>query len=655
MNDDELDLRPLTLSLIIATIPHIPRLSWWIIIWCFFFWGYSFSGHSQNTSPALKKWGLVLLTFAGILGVFLEYRTVLGQGAGIGLICVMASIKLLEIKSKRDLIITVFIIYFVIITNLLFSSSVMMTFYMFFAVFITTSTLVHYTQKSIDFIGCLRISGSLLLRALPLMIIMFIFFPRIQGTLWKGFRVNSAKAGFSDMLAPGSLSDLAITGEVAFRAEFIGKKPLMNELYWKGIVFGSFDGRAWRRAVSYAFTGYSSQKKAQYEYLITLEPSNSRYMFISGCPVSMPDGSEIQTDGTLRSKRIITERLQYRILSEDSCSSIKSVIPGDEFMALPRSGNYLSLKQGMQWRKEFSSQSQIIKAALDFLRNGGFTYSLRPPQLVTGDSVDEFLFATKKGYCEHYASAFTFLMRAAGIPARVVGGYLGGNINPVGGHITVTQDKAHAWVEVFLENQGWTIIDPTSVVVPDMFSRGLSSIVPESEMPILMTLPENRFIGALWKKTAYLFDYVNHAWNSFVIGYTYSKQKSFFESIGINPGKVTGSLFIVFIMLSSSIVLFIVSWRMRLFDPVKKTDPVAWAWTSFCHKMAKAGITRDYNEGPQEFMDRINTFRPDLKNTVEPLIRQYIFLRYARTSSEKVNISEFMGMVKRFKAKGKRN
>ncbi|WP_027358385.1 transglutaminase family protein [Desulforegula conservatrix] len=650
MNNDALDLKPLTISIIIATIPHFQRLPWWIMVWCIFFWGYSFTGHSIRVSYQAKKWILVLLTLAGIAGILSEYRTVLGQDAGVGLICVMTSLKLLEIKNRRDLIITVFIIYFIIISNLLFSSSVMMTFYMFISVFITTSVLVFYTQKSLEPGRCIRISGALLIRALPLMIIMFVFFPRIQGTLWKGFRINSGKAGFSDTLVPGALSDLALTGELAFRVDFKDKKPPVNKLYWKGLVFGNFDGRAWKKSMAYAFPEYSSKSEAQYEYVITLEPSNSRYMFVSGCPVKAPQGSEIQTDGTLKSKSIITERLKYTVLSEESCNELALISPGEEFWALPKSGNYLSLKLGSRWKSEFSSQTRIIGAALDFLRNGGFSYSLRPPKLLTADSVDEFLFSTKKGYCEHYASAFTFLMRASGIPARVVGGYLGGNLNPVGGHITVTQDKAHAWVEVFLENKGWTIIDPTSVVAPDIFTRGLSSAVPVDEMPVLMTLPENRFIGTLWKKTANILDYINHGWNSFVIGYTYNKQKSFFESIGINSTRVSGALYIIFIMLFSGIAIFLVSWKIRFRDPLKKKDPIAWAWIEFCHKMGRIGLNKYNNEGPFEFLERIRIERPDLKNTAEPIINKYIFLKYANVTSNKENISEFTTMVRKFVA-----
>lgn len=650
MDRDRLDLKPLTISLAIATFPHIPRLPWWIIIWCFFFWCYSFSVHAGDfTKPVLRKWILVILTIAGIAGILLEYRTVLGQSAGIGLISIMASLKLLEVKSRRDLIITAFIIYFVIITNLLFSTSVLMTLYMFFSVFVNTAVLVLCSQAYLKKQTCMKISASLLIRALPLMIIMFVFFPRIQGTLWKGLRVNSGKAGFSDTLSPGSVSDLAVTGELAFRAEFNGKKPDVTELYWKGIVFGYFDGRSWKRSLSYSLPQYRSNTETELDYTVTLEPNNSRYMFITGCPVSLPAGTEILSDGTLRSKSIITDRLQYRILSEKFCDGLKWIEPSPEFTSLPRYGNNLSLNQAKRWTNAHLSEEEILAAALDFFKTGGYIYSLAPPPLLTEDTIDEFLFSTKKGYCEHYASAFAFLMRAAGIPSRVVGGYLGGDVNPVGGHMTITQDKAHAWVEVFLEKKGWTIVDPTSVVVPDRFTRGLSSAVPAEEMPIMMTLPENRFIGKIWKKTAYLFDYVNHGWNQFIIGYTYSKQKNFFELIGINPGKVTGSLFLVSIMLFSSMAVFLVVWRVKLTDPLRKNDPVKWGWLRFCQKLEKKGISRDLNEGPLEFLSRMGSLRPDKKKDAELIVKQYIRLRYSDKVNDPEIVSAFLIMVGKFR------
>lgn len=666
MNDNSHDPGFMTVSLAVATIPHIPRLSWWIIIWCVFFWIYSFSGSdffkssSENSRPStsvknpswIKKWVLVFLAIAGIAGIAAEYRTVFGQDAGVGLISIMASLKLLEIKNRRDLIITVFIIYFVIITNLFFSTSVFMTVYMFIAVLITTAALVFYTQSGTGLKSSFRISASVLLRALPLMIIMFVLFPRIQGSLWKGFRVNSGKAGFSDTLSPGSVSSLAMTGDVAFRVEFSGEIPPVNELYWKGVVFGSYDGRNWKKSMSYGLPQYFSRKSPDHEYTVTLEPSNSRYMFISGCPVSIPPGSEIMADGSLRSRFLITERMQYRVASENSCDRFRMTSPDEEFISLPYRGNERSRSQALLWKNRLVSHDAIVRAALDFLRTGGFTYSLKPPLLDSGDPVDEFLFSAKKGYCEHYATAFAFLMRSAGIPARVVGGYQGGEINPVGGHLIVTQDKAHAWVEIFHEKNGWITVDPTSVVAPERLTRGLSSSVPKDEISLAMSMSENRFVGGLWKKTLFALDYANHGWNRLVIGYTYNRQKKLFDFIGINPGKVTGALFLVSVMLVSVMTVFIVVWKLRI-DPLKKTDPVAWNWMKFCKKMSDAGIKRSYSEGPVEFMERIVSLRPDLKNEAELIAGRYVRLRYSRHGFSVEAVAEFVEMVKKFRAGSK--
>lgn len=581
-------------------------------------------------------------------GILAEYQTVLGQNAGVGLICVMSSLKLLEIKTKRDLIVTVFINYFVIITNLLFSNSILMTAYMLFAVFAVTAALIFYTQNSIGIRKSINLAGSLSLRALPLMVVFFILFPRIQGTLWKGFRVSSGVSGFSDTLAPGEISNMALTGDVAFRVEFRGERPLVNELYWKGIVYGSFDGRAWKRSMSNAIPAYNTDADKMYEYIITQEPNNSRYMFVSGCPVQAPEKSTVQTDGTVRSDTLISERIKYRVVSEYSCNRLKQIKPSDEFKAIPAYGNYLSVSMAEKWRKELNDNSKIINAAFEFLKNGGFTYSLRPPKLMTGDPVDEFLFSTKKGYCEHYASSFAFLMRAAGIPSRVIGGYLGGNVNPVGGHITVTQDKAHAWVEVYSADKGWILLDPTSVVVPDILSRGLSAAVPANEMPVLMRMPDNELIGAIWKRFAGMIDYVNHGWNNMVIGYSYSSQKNLFKILGINPEKVSGALFLLFFVFLSSALVFVLTLKIRFGNPLKKKDPVKWAWFIFCSKMKKAGVSKEYFDGPMDYLEKISALRPEYKSQAEEIIEIYIKLRYTDVDKSEDNLKKFELLVKKF-------
>lgn len=647
------DLRPLTISLAISMAPHIIRLPWWIIIWCLFFLGYSYSGHGEGLGPKKRKWILLAFTIAGIVGVLSEYRTVLGQTAGVGLICVMASLKLLEVKSVRDKIITVFVSFFVIITNLLFSTSIFITIHMFFAVFVSTSVLVFYTQPGLEYRAVLKTSGSLLSMALPIMVILFVFFPRIQGTLWKGFRVNSGYSGFSDTLTPGSVIDMAVTGDVAFRAEFSGKRPAAGDLYWKGIVYGFFDGRSWKKSLAQNYSGYRPELKAEYDYTITMEPNNSRYMFVSGCPVKLPDGTDILTDGTIRSRSMITDRLRYRILSEESCHDLKKMEPGPEFIILPRAGNILSVNQGKRWRKEYSSEEQIVSAALDFFKTGGYTYSLAPPQLLTEDQIDEFLFSTKKGYCEHYASSFAFLMRAAGIPARVVGGYMGGDINPVGGHMTVTQDKAHAWVEIFLEKKGWTLADPTAALAPDRFTRGLSSVLPSSEMPVILKLPDNRFIGWIWKKTSYFSDYMNHGWNKFIIGYTYRTQKGLYDFLGLNPGKVSGALFIVFIILFSCLSVILLSWRLKSVGS-SKDDPLSWAWIKFCDKFESLGIKRDSCDGPLDFFSKMEPLKDENRKKAELIVMEYIRLRYASRSMDRKMVSDFLGMVRRFRPLAKK-
>ncbi len=640
-------------ALLLVAAPHAERLPWWITGLVVVLMAWRIYLLSHRSLPLPRKWLLLLVVASATAGIYLHYRTIFGRDPGVTLLIIMLALKTLETRTTRDGILLIFLYYFLIITNFFFSQTILTAIYMLGCVwFITAGMLgLHYTRHP-GFRTQLRASGALLAQAAPLMLVLFLFFPRVQGPLW-GLPQDAYAgiSGLSDTMAPGSLSNLSLSDAVAFRVGFTSSPPPPKQLYWRGPVMWDFDGNTWTtpRRLFGVLRYQTSSQPINYE--VTIEPHNKRWLFALELPGRLPPRSRATVDFQLISNTPVTQRLRYAMVSHpDSTYGIDespAVLaratrlppfnPRTRLLFNPRTQ---ALAQSL--RAKFSDDRALMREVLALFRNQNFFYTLTPPPLGT-NSIDEFLFDTKSGFCEHYASAFAVLMRAAGIPTRIVTGYLGGEINPVGNYMIVRQADAHAWTEVWFRDEGWVRVDPTAAVSPLRVESGIAAAVPRTDPLPMMVRGDYQ-----WLRQARLtWDSMSNSWNQWVLGYNPERQRSLLSRVGIDDA--TWRTLTVILIAATGIVLLVLALitLSRLRKAVR--DPVKLAYERFCAKLGRKGLPRDPAEGPLAYAQRLAGLRPDLSAATAVITQLYIALRYG-VSADSQALQEFKREVNRFRA-----
>jgi len=643
MNETDKYLPHIILALVVAILPHLGRLPVWIILWCAGMWGYILiSLRFQWGRP--NRTVRIILSVIGLLGLLATYSTRIGPNAYLGLLSVMAALKPFEISTHRDRMITLFLAYFIVITSLFQSESLSITLYMFVSVFVTTGALIRINDPEGLFKGDLRLSGVIMAQAIPLMLILFFLFPRIQGSIFGLSQAPAGKTGFSDRLSPGNIARLVENNDIAFRAEFEGDVPRAHELYWRGIVFHEFDGRNWQRLNRVPAVDRLPRGQSPINYKISLEPHGQRWLFTLDRPGEKPRWSRMHADYVIRNMRPVNRKKYYDMTSFPKPQ--KGAAWGvDAAKQLPGDGNPNARQLAADFKHAAESAAETVNQAITYLKDNGFVYTLEPPVLGR-NPVDDFLFQSRKGYCEHYASAFAFLMRAAGIPARIVGGYLGGEINPFGDYLIVRQSDAHVWVEVWTAAEGWMRVDPTAAVAPARITEGASGALGEGELS---------GGGFGWLQQLSLgWDAVSSGWEAWFSGYSHLEQNALLERLGIRMGSWRGPL-MVFLLVCGTIFLIV---GLYVFFQVRPAamdkDGVRDCYEKFCRKLEKAGLPRPLNTGPADFADQVARERPDLKPEVDEMVKFYIWLRYRGASHPEME-KHFCERVKAFKPKRKRD
>jgi transglutaminase-like putative cysteine protease len=465
----------------------------------------------------------------------------------------------------------------------------------------------------------------LLLQAVPLMLVLFVLFPRVQGPVF-GFpqATSTGITGLSESMSPGDLASLGLSDEVAFRVDFHTPAPKPAELYWRGPVLWAFDGRTWRMGPSAASgRAESPQASSAVRYTVTLEPHHMRWLFAVDLPATLPAGAHLTPDYQLLAARPIrvrerydmTSRLEYRLGVVERPEALQRAL------RLPRSLNPRARELAQQLRAGAASDREVVQAALAFFRTNRFFYTLTPPSLGL-HSVDEFLFQTRRGFCEHYASSFAFLMRAAGVPARVVTGYQGGEINPLGGYLIVRQSEAHAWAEVWLEGAGWMRVDPTAAVSPARIEVGIAAAVPRTDPLPLGVRGDYPFVTQL----RYTLDSITNSWNQWVLGYTPDRQIRLLSRVGVEAPSWK-SLTAMLVAGAGTVLLVLTVMTLQQLRG-GESDPAQHAYRAFCRKLARAGVVRGPSEGPLDFARRACAARPQVAGAVEEITCLYLALRY---------------------------
>lgn len=635
-------------SLIIVVLPHLFRLPIVLTVFCLsiIIWRLLYeSGKAANPGKFIR----FILMVTGIVIILYSYHSIVGQYAGTALLIVMVCLKLTEYKSSRDATVIIFLGYFIVITTFLFSQSIPVAIYMLLATLFLTTTLIAFQHNSVNQLPHFRLTAHLLVYSIPLAIILFMLFPRLSGPLW-GLPSDafSAKTGISDSMSPGNFSSLSSNNEPAFRVKFDSVVPAPAKRYWRGPVLWSYDGRSWtapkhERLRKRFFS--SLDKSEQVDYTVTLEPHNQHWLFALDIPGSLPKGSkltpEIQIISRLPVKQVkryaMTSYLNYQLPSLDYLSPSR-------YLSLPDSISPKTRKLVEKWKHQSLSDKQLLVTALNYFTENEFFYSRKPP-LLFNDPVDEFLFDTRKGYCEHFSSAFTVLMRMSGIPARVVTGYYGGEINPVGDYMIVRQSDAHAWSEVYLTDKGWIRVDPTAVIPPHRIEaeEDIVRIKPQSNQAITI-LKESSWVVKSFKSITNAVDSINNTWNQWVIGYNNKKQASIFNAFGIPDISWKGLSTLMFILLAGLLVIF----SYYIFNNRQQLDPVSKSYLRFCNKMAKAGLIKQDNETAANFARRIIDRMPEKKLSVLKLTSAYNNLHYGKYQSQSL-IRTFQQQVNNFR------
>jgi transglutaminase-like putative cysteine protease len=633
------DLIWLTVSLLIVTAPHAARAPWWLTLLALCLYGWRFYC-TLNRAPLPSRWLVLAFALAGMLGVWLEYRTLFGRQSGVTLLMLFAGLKLLESRTHRDAAVAAFLGYFLVITNFLYSQSIPTAAAMVVGLFAITATLVGFNAPQRPARANLRSAALLLAHAVPAALALFLFFPRVDGPLWGLPRdAYSGMTGLSETMAPGNLSELAQSDAIAFRAAFAGEPPPPAARYWRGPVLWDFDGRTWSGAQG-GFTRFTAPHgTGVYRYTVVLEPHNRLWLFALETAASVPDNARMSFDGQLNAATPVRSRLLYDMLSVTVPEGRSEEEPRwlERALRLPPGFNPRARALARQWREAARSDAEVLARALAFLQQGRYVYTLDPPLLGT-NSVDEFLFDTREGFCEHFSSAFTFLMRAAGLPARVVTGYQGGELNGVDRILTVRQSDAHAWSEVYLRGRGWVRIDPTAAAMPTRVQSGLAQALPQSARLPLLLRPEMewlRQVRSRWEALA-------HRWNVWVLAYNPERQRELMLWLGLRSAdwrSMTATLFTILGVLT----LALLAWSLR---HITRPDPVQKAWQAFCSKLAARGIERASHEGPRDYSARAARALPGSRRAILRIALLYISLRYgARTS--RAGIERLKRLVRR--------
>ena len=638
------DLAWLSGCLVLVIAPHAMRVPWWLTLLatCLFGWRTYLALGSRRLPSA---WVLIGVAILGMGAVTIEYRTLFGRSAGIALLMMLAGLKLLEMRTHRDAMMVVFLCYVLILTNFLFTQSIPTAMIMFGALVAITGALVSFSAPKRRPLADLRTAGLLLLHAIPISLVLFLLFPRVQGPLW-GMPQDaySGISGLSDSMSPGNIAQLSLSDAIAFRVLFNGPAPKPRQLYWRGPVLWDYDGRTWR-------TGPRRQRSTEqvtggnetFNYSVVLEPHNRNWLFALETAASLPPNSWLSYDGQIFSHAEVRNRMRYEMTSIAGARRSEPETTGSLARArmLPPDYNPRAGALAAGWRRSIGNDEALVSHAITWLREQRFIYTLLPP-LLGRDSVDEFLFDSKRGFCEHFASAFVVLMRAAGIPARVVTGYLGGDFNPLDGYVTIRQAEAHAWAEVHLGERGWVRIDPTAVSTPGRLESGMAGAVPSGDpVPFLMR------IDAAWLKSIrYNWEALTNQWNLWVLGYNTERQRYFLSRVGLSEADWK-DLATLLVTALGVIIILLLAWSLqRLVRP----DPVQQSWLRFCRKLAAAGVSREPHEGPRVYAERAARRLPELAAVISTLAGRYLDLRYGPAHGES-EISQFKRSVREFRTR----
>ena len=578
------------------------------------------------------RWQKALLAGAVCAGLAVQYAGGLSLDVYVALLLLGLSLKSLEVYHIGSAQSFLYAAILALMTYLLYAQGFIAVVLAFLQMGLIAAALTAInadprwlTQRPWLPFGTAAVSVGL---AAPLLAFMFVVMPRLPPLWTMPLQTQQARIGMSEDLSPGTFNRPARSAELAFHAGFSDPLPPTSELYWRGALLDEFDGRRWKVECDCHFDWRASTARPRPAeppaYTVVLEPHGRRWVFTLDRARLSDERVQASREEIFRYARPLNERARYEVWPEPQ-AAYRPLTEAERgrYTRLPASGNPRARELARQWRQQTASDSALIERALDRFHQS-FIYTLNPP-LLGMDSVDGFLFDTRRGYCEHYASAFVFLMRAAGLPARIVMGYQGGERHPDAGFITVRQYDAHAWAEVWREGMGWQRVDPTAAVAPERVEQGFAEVFPDSPaFTTLLGLPlpgRDSWLGWVGAKLDYL-DFLVGRW---VLGYDNARQQSLLDWLGLATPR--GLLLAFGGGLGLSLAAFLLYLRRR--DRThRREDPLTAEYRRLCAAYARLGWPRAPSETPLNYAERLTHASAPMASRLLELSERYAQARY---------------------------
>jgi len=665
-----------------VVLPHSQTLSPWIMAVCVVcgIWRWMVF---QGRWDFPRRWLKAMLVVGSVAAVAMSGSSAFSLETATSLLILAFALKLVEMKGRRDAYLVIFLGYFIIATEFLFSQNISMAAYELFAAIMVTAAMVGMNQMHAQVrpIASLKLASALILQALPLMLVLFLFFPRIA-PLWSIPLPGGAKTGISDTVTPGDIAKLSRSAEVAFRVEFSSQIPPTSQLYWRGLVYSRFENGSWTQAPPPTFGGRNSRLKSSslfswgdkipeflpelentkikpIAYEVLLQPTQSNWLFGLQIPTIVSEKNDIALtrDYRLMARERVSALLRYEVESFSDLP-VDRVLPDwirTRETTLPPADNPRIIQFAQRLFAESDGVEDFARKIMAQIRSEPYRYTLAPPGLPRRNSIDVFWFETQAGFCSHYAGAFVYMMRAAGIPARMVGGYQGGDLNPLGQYLVVRQMDAHAWTEVWIKGKGWVRYDPTNAVAPERIEQGLDAALSTEDLGILSVFTTARlsnFAGIA--DLVYMFDSIGHTWNLWVVGYDPNVQAAYLKKLlgDVTPGK-RALVLLIGVALSMSLVVIALFWRRRKV----RLHPVVRIFLKFSKSIERFGFIRQANESPARFVSRIDIRRTALVEQLDQLLYNSASvsssqLTLLRKRLRKLQVSVALGLTKEIETAG---
>lgn len=652
------------LSVILVMAPHSMRMPLWISVimaLCIFWRILIFLGKLDYPGKAMR---LFVVVFALVVSLSELQSLEIGLETAASLLALGFVFKLTEMKSKRDIYIVMSLCFIMALVSFIFSQSVFTTMYLGLVVLVNIAAMVSLNRSALaySFPGTLRIAVRIMAQSVPLMIVLFLVVPRIE-PLWSvPTQEISGSTGVGDEMSPGDISRLGRSDELAFRVSFENSLPPLHEnLYWRGLVLDNFDGNVWRRSLNAPIPPVLDEYDAaeigrpnpEYSvsgnplrYNIILEPTRQSWLYGLHLAEPVSNSISIGRNFELLNSTFVNQRFSYDLVSyrNNKTDLQLSGATRRRSLALPQGGNVRSRQLAASLRRDSDSDRDYAYNVLAIFQQQPFYYTLNPP-LLGANRIDDFLFNTREGFCEHYASSFTFMMRAAGVPARVVVGYQGAEYNRFEDYMMVYQYNAHAWTEVWLEGEGWVRFDPTSIVSPERIRVGVESALQDD--PAFMNDSRRlltRFRNTDWLNTLRLrLDALEYEWNRRVVSYDRELQFKLFEQFF---GSVTLKKMLAVVAIAVAFVLFLISLSIFRIRPAKDRSVLDRLYAGFCRDLARLGYPRKCGEGPEDYCLRVSALRPELESDMARITRQFMQLNYCSTAPQGKRLRHFLGRFK---------